>query len=418
MADTKITELTAITSLSSDDVLYVVDSPGGTPADRKVTFGNLEASIAIANVSGTLAVNKGGTGQTTANGALNALLPSQTGNSGKVLQTDGSSTSWATVSGGGGGGYDTVADEGISLTQRTTLNFTGAGIAATDNSGSSRTDVSLDATLNTLAAYNTNGLFTQTAADTFTGRTITGTSNEISVSNGDGVSGNPTLSLPSTIDLGGKTSLEIPNSATPTVDADGEIAVDTTVTDFSHGVLKYFGGEELGVVAMPIAQFTSPTNGRVVAYNATNDEFELVANGGQTITTGYKTADQATTSATGVDVTSLVFAIGASEVWSAEFTLGMTVSGAAGAKFSVTVPSGATMSAMVRGTNAAPGVITTSGTLTSALLTTTNSACHISVLVQNSTTAGNVQCQIASGDGVVTATAKGGQCYFTARKLA
>lgn len=416
MADTKITELTAITSLSSDDVLYVVDSPGGTPADRKVTFGNLEASIAIANISGTLAVNKGGTGQTTANGALNALLPSQTGNSGKVLQTDGSSTSWATVS-GGGGGYATVADEGISLTQRTTLNFTGAGIAATDNSGSSRTDVSLDATLNTLAAYNTNGLITQTAADTFTGRTITGTSNEISVSNGDGVSGNPTLSLPATVDMSGKTVLVTANT-TPTMATNGHLAVDTSVTDFAQGVLKYYGGAEMGVVAMPIAQFTTPSNGRVVAYNATNDGFELVANGGQTITTGYKTADQATTSATGVDVTSLVFAIGASEVWSAEFTLGMTVSGAAGAKFSVTVPSGATMSAMVRGTNAAPGVITTSGTLTSALLTTTNSACHISVLVQNSTTAGNVQCQIASGDGVVTATAKGGQCYFTARKLA
>lgn len=62
----------------------------------------------------------------------------------------------------------------------------------------------LDATLTALAAYNTNGIIAQTAADTFAGRTITGTSNEVSVANGDGVSGAPTLSLPSTLALRGK----------------------------------------------------------------------------------------------------------------------------------------------------------------------------------------------------------------------
>lgn len=58
-----------------------------------------------------------------------------------------------------------------------------------------------DATLAALAAYNTNGLLAQTAADTFTGRTLTGTTNEIEVTNGDGVAGNPTIGLPNAVTI-------------------------------------------------------------------------------------------------------------------------------------------------------------------------------------------------------------------------
>jgi len=75
-------------------------------------------------------------------------------------------------------------------------------------------------------------------------------------------------------------SMRIPNSDTASVTVDGDIAFDNLVTDFTTGVLRIFGsGEEQGVVAMPITQFTAPTGGNVVSYNATTDEFELVAAG-------------------------------------------------------------------------------------------------------------------------------------------
>jgi hypothetical protein len=40
---------------------------------------------------------------------------------------------------GGGGGYDTIQEEGSSLTQRTTLNFAGSSITCADDAGTKTT---------------------------------------------------------------------------------------------------------------------------------------------------------------------------------------------------------------------------------------------------------------------------------------
>lgn len=53
--------------------------------------------VLTTEVTGTLPIANGGTGQTTANTAFNALAPSQTGNSGKFLTTNGTNTSWGTA---------------------------------------------------------------------------------------------------------------------------------------------------------------------------------------------------------------------------------------------------------------------------------------------------------------------------------
>ena len=76
--------------------------------DAQIAAGNYPAGTVLADIvlpsdwnndhtiSGTVPIANGGTGETTANAAINALLPSQSSNVGKVLTTDGTNTSWQT----------------------------------------------------------------------------------------------------------------------------------------------------------------------------------------------------------------------------------------------------------------------------------------------------------------------------------
>lgn len=101
------------------------------------------------------------------------------------------------------------------------LHFEGSGGFAIGTNASTDTVVfsatglqPLDATLTSLSAYNTNGILTQTSPDTFVGRTITGTASSITVVDGDGVSGNPTISISSNPVLSGTAGMVIPKGTT------------------------------------------------------------------------------------------------------------------------------------------------------------------------------------------------------------
>lgn len=74
-------------------------------------------------------------------------------------------------------------------------------------------------------------------------------------------------------------ALRIPASAAPSLTTNGDIAIDTTVTDL-NGMITYYSGEAFGVIALPVASFTSPTDGHVVTYDAATDRFKLAAGGG------------------------------------------------------------------------------------------------------------------------------------------
>ena len=98
-----------------------------------------QGRLTSASSGGTLSIAGGGTGQTTANAAFNALVPSQTSNTGKYLTTDGTNTSWATV-----GGVSTITFGSTGLTPSTATSgaVTVAGTLAVANGGTGVTSSS------------------------------------------------------------------------------------------------------------------------------------------------------------------------------------------------------------------------------------------------------------------------------------
>ena len=113
---------TNITSYAVGDILYASGTTtlaklAGVATGNALISGGVTTAPAwgkiglTTHVSGVLPQANGGTGQTTANAALNALLPSQTGNAHKTLRTNGTDTSWA---------FETVVSKTTTYTITTT----------------------------------------------------------------------------------------------------------------------------------------------------------------------------------------------------------------------------------------------------------------------------------------------------------
>lgn len=86
-------------------------------------------------LTGTVPVENGGTGATTANGALNALLPTQTGNNGKVLSTDGTNATWTTNGSGDVTGPSSATDNAVARFDTTTGKLIQNSVVTIDDTG-------------------------------------------------------------------------------------------------------------------------------------------------------------------------------------------------------------------------------------------------------------------------------------------
>jgi len=111
------------TSVAASGTVTGSNLSGTNTGNQTITLtgdvtGSGTGSFAV-TYNGVVPILKGGTGQTTANAALNALLPTQAANVGKVLQTDGTNTSWQAFPGAG-----SVTTVGAVGTQGVTTNVT------------------------------------------------------------------------------------------------------------------------------------------------------------------------------------------------------------------------------------------------------------------------------------------------------
>lgn len=209
-----------------------------------------------------------------------------------ITLTSNANTVTITATTSGGTGTAVTVDGGTDLTRANFADTTGILFAvASTNVTAALADRNWgDVTTTssgTSIAINANSV--ELGVDT-TGNyvaTVAGTANEVDVSGSGSETAAVTVSLSTTIDLGGKTSFELPNAASPTTDAFGELAGDNNAWAASRGALQFFDGTANTYVVAALAS-DAPSNGQVPTWNTGGTITWETPSGGGGISDGDK----------------------------------------------------------------------------------------------------------------------------------
>lgn len=180
----RITSITNTTISAGSGSVTSVGLSGGSTG-LSVTGSPITTSGTM-TLTGTLNIANGGTGQTTAAGAINALVPSQAGNTGKFLTTNGSTISWASMSGTG-----TVTSVAATGTQGVTVSGSPITTNGTITVGLGNITPTSVAATGTVTGSNLSGVNTGNQTITLTGDvTGSGTGTFAATLSATGVSAN------------------------------------------------------------------------------------------------------------------------------------------------------------------------------------------------------------------------------------